>query len=309
MEGFNKYGKIKHLGDEENKHIFEEDKDVIYVQEKIDGGNFRIYIKDGVPIFGSRTQQLTSDDGEDINVAKNFRRCVDYVREKLKDRDLSFLNNHLIYGECCVKHSMDYNWQEIPPFILFDIKCPNGEWMLPQDYEQVAEILEIAVPKTMTYLSEELKRINIDDSFVPVSEYAPLSTPDMKAEGVVFKRYREPVFAKYVRSDFKEMNRQAFGTTKSHSTNYTEWLVAAYCTNPRIEKIVWKLMDEDKKLELALMPFLSRRVYEDIMEEHWRDICLGKKDIVDFRLFWKLITKRCFTVLKQIITNNALNEE
>jgi len=64
---FSKYLKIKIAGHEDNKRIFSDPEDDIVVEEKIDGGNFRFYINKGNIIFGSRTQQLTSNEGEEDN--------------------------------------------------------------------------------------------------------------------------------------------------------------------------------------------------------------------------------------------------
>jgi len=78
-----------------------------------------------------------------------------------------------------------------------------------------------------------------------------------------------------------------------------------YCTNPRIDKIIFKLLDEDFKLEMALMKQLPNRVYNDIMAEHWEDI-VKSRWVVDFGSLKKMITRRCLSVLKQVIVNNAL---
>ena len=120
---FKKYRKIFVVGHEENKEIFKDKDDEIIIEEKIDGGNFRFYIsEEGNIIIGSRTQQLTSNDGEDTNMNKMFRRCSDFVREKLSDKELDKYKGMIFYGENCVKHTLDYNWETIPPFLGFDIK-------------------------------------------------------------------------------------------------------------------------------------------------------------------------------------------
>jgi len=122
MEGFEKYHKIKRAGDAENRDILTDDSDEIVVQEKVDGANLRIFITDGQLIFGSRNQQLSSDDGEDSNVSKNFIKCLEYIRERTNGIDLSEYNGLILYGECMVKHTLQYNWDIIPPFLGFDIK-------------------------------------------------------------------------------------------------------------------------------------------------------------------------------------------
>ena len=122
MEEFTKYKKIYQLGNKENKDIFKDKGDWIYIQEKVDGANFRFYITDeGQIVFGSRSQQLTSNEGEDTNVQKNFMRCVNHVRGCLGDKDLSGYKGCIFYGECMTKHTIGYDWENTPPFLGFDI--------------------------------------------------------------------------------------------------------------------------------------------------------------------------------------------
>jgi ATP-dependent RNA circularization protein (DNA/RNA ligase family) len=137
MENFITYHKIKRLGDEENKEIFTNPEDEIIIQEKIDGGNFRFALLNGKLIFGSRTQQLTNDEGEDTNLNKNFRRCVEFVRSKFVQCPISDLNL-IFFGECCVKHTITYDWDKIPPFLGFDIYNIKEERYL--DYKECYEI-------------------------------------------------------------------------------------------------------------------------------------------------------------------------
>jgi len=310
MEEFIKYHKIKRLGDDENKDIFLNPDDEIVIEEKVDGANIRILIKDGKIIFGSRTQQLTSDEGEDIKIEKNFRRCVDFIREKLKDVDLKPFNNLILIGECMVRHTLNYDWDKIPPFLGFDIYDIKEENYL--DLNNVIlnyGILNLPiVPIINICKASELGEIN--DDFVPISQYAPRENPNQKAEGLVFKNYKRQIFAKYVRDEFKEHNSKVFGGNpkynKQGDTNNDE-IVFKYCTNARIEKCIFKLIDLGEKLEMALMKKLPTMVYNDMMEEEWKEITDPKKrNKIDFYNLNKLITKRCLSVLEQVITNNNL---
>ena len=133
----------------------------------------------------------------------------------------------------------------------------------------------------------------------------------MKAEGVVFKNYNKQLFAKYVRDAFKEKNAETFGHHyKYHleEDNDNARIVYVYATNARIDKMIFKLLDEGHELEIKLMEKLPKRLYADIMEEHWQDIVFSKWK-VDFGKLKKSITKRCLAVLKRVITNNAILSE
>ena len=80
-----------------------------------------------------------------------------------------------------------------------------------------------------------------------------------------------------------------------------------FCTNQRIDKIIFNLVVEVHTLDMKLMVLLPGAVYKDIMEEHWRDIVFSRYEI-NFRKLKKLVSQRCASVLKQVITNSLINE-
>lgn len=315
---FRKYIKIYLLGHEENVNIFSNPNDEIVIEEKLDGANFRWYINDfGQIIFGSHTQQLSED--KDHKYQKNFERCINHIKEKLYGKDLLKYKGMIFYGECCVKHTINYNWEKIPPFLGFDINNDENEnypkRYLP--YPLVKEVYEELglnfVPVIKVCKASELKVSEINDSVVPDSEYFSLSSQDKKAEGIIFKKYRfdennkddGQIFAKYVREKFKEKNKEVFGGGKKFAKDDAEYFTAVYCTNARIDKCIFKLTDEGKKLGMELMGELLNLVYKDIWEENWNEIAFSKKKI-DLQKFKQLISKRVLEVLKQVIINNSL---
>ncbi len=305
---FRKYHKIKILGDLDNVGIFDDEDDDIIIQEKMDGANFRFFIKDGNIIFGTRTQQITSNKGEPSNVQKNFTRCIDYVREvfwsNIDITESKKLEGYIFYGECMTKHTMNYDWDKVPPFLGFDIwDIKNERWV---DYSEMADIyqglgLEI-VPLIKIVKSKEISQVTDDD--VPQSVYCL-----DKAEGVVIKNYNKQLFAKFVREKFKEANRKNFGELKKFAKTDDEFLTAVYCTNARVDKMVFKLIDEGLKLDMTMMKYLPNRVYKDIWEEHWEEITTTKNKSCNFQLFKKLVTGKCLIILKQSIINNALSNK
>jgi ATP-dependent RNA circularization protein (DNA/RNA ligase family) len=302
---FNKYPKIRTLGDEENKDIFLNGEDLIYIQEKVDGANFRFYINDdGIIIFGSRTQQLNSNDGEDTNMQKNFMRCVNHIRGCLGDKDLSPYKGFIFYGECMVKHTIGYDWENTPPFLGFDIfDIKTGKFYdIDRTYVFFKGFGLDVVPIIKQVRASEIKEFTDED--VPTSKFY-----SGQAEGVVFKNSAKNIYAKYVRQAFKEKNRKEFGENKRHAETDEDYFTAIYCTNARIEKIVWKLTDDGNKLHLSLMPLLIKAVYKDIWEEHWNEITSTKQKTINFDKLKKAFTQRCFIVLKNIIVNNTIQQE
>ncbi len=306
---FKKYDKIYAIGHENNSEIFRDKKDEIVIQEKVDGGNFRFYItKEGYIIFGSRTQQLTSNEGEDTNVEKNFRRCVDYVREKWEaiKETTPKVSGYLFYGENMIKHTMAYDWEKIPPFLGFDIyNIKTGKYLDYKDIKKIFKKFKLEmVPLIKICKTKDIKAIT--DKDVPKSGYASPSSKDQQAEGICYKNYSKQLMGKYVREKFKEKNKEVFGGSKKFAKTDDEYFVAVYCTNARIDKCIFKLVDDGKKLDMTMMGDLLNMVYKDIWEENWNEIAFSKKK-VDLLNLKKLISKRCLEILKQSMVNNALN--
>ena len=312
MEGFIKYHKIKRLGDLENKHIFLNPDDEIVIQEKIDGGNFRFMISNGKVIIGSRTQQLTDDEGEDSNMNKMFKRCADFVREKITATEIPLdqFNGLIFFGENCVKHTMSYDFDNMPPFLGFDIYSISRESYL--DWTETHNLYEtLNLPMVPLINRTYAKNIcEVTDDNVPDSKYALESAVDKKAEGIVFKNYKEGIFAKYVRDAFKEKNSEAFGGNPKYNkvddTNDNEFLFK-YITNARIEKLIFKAIDEGNELDMKIMPIIIKGVYLDTIEEEWREIMTSNWKL-DFKNIRRLCAARVRSVLSQVITNNGLNK-
>lgn len=307
MEDFIKYPKIKIIGDEENKDLLSNPEDFIIIEEKIDGGNFRFMIYNDNLIFGTRTQQITSDEGKESNVNKNFKRCLMYIKDKIINNiNKNKYNHYIFFGECCVKHSMGYDWEKIPPFIGFDVYSMKEKKFL--DYTDVKKIynsLKIeVVPLIEIIQASKLKKYTDED--IPITKYPPKLNPKLQAEGIVFKNYRTQIFAKYVRSQFKEENKLAFGSSKKYANDDSERVAFEYCTNARIEKCIFKLIDDGNKLSVKLMELLPNAVYADIVEEHYKDVMFSRMT-VNFHTIKKIVSTRCFKVLSQVIVNNALN--
>jgi hypothetical protein len=148
---------------------------------------------------------------------------------------------------------------------------------------------------------------NIEDC-IGISKFISPSEEDQKMEGWVIKNYDKQLFCKIVRSKFKEKNRGVFGGSKKHAKSDEEYFSLMYCTNARIDKCIFKLLDEGKELSMSLMGELLNVVYSDIWEENWREMAYSKK-IIDTHNMKKLVSRRVLEVLKQTLINNALAKE
>lgn len=111
---------------------------------------------------------------------------------------------------------------------------------------------------------------------------------------------------KFVRVEFKEANKGKFGgKTKGISIEGAQQVVDKYCTNMRIEKAIFKFVDEGKELDMNLMPMIIGYVYQDIWTEEWKTIVKKMKEC-NFVTMRQLIADRCRAVLNQTIINNEL---
>jgi hypothetical protein len=225
------YDKIYALGNKENSTIFADDYDLIVIEEKVDGANFRFQIVDGLPLFGTRTQNLNKD-----NMNSNFKRAVDFVTEKLKYnvlKDIYEKAGLVFFCENMIKHTIGYNWDITPPVIGYDIfSVPENKYLDEKKCAMVFKEIGIEFIPLVRYCTSKECRELLEqlEELVPSSKYVA-----MKAEGIVFKNYKKQIFAKFVRKEFKEKNEEVFGKTKRKTTNDEEFLVVVYCNNFKIK--------------------------------------------------------------------------
>lgn len=304
---FKKYDKIHRLGKEENRDIFLTKQ--LYVQEKIDGGNFRFYFtEEGILIFGSRTQQLTSNEGEDSNVPKGFSKVVDYIRtqtEGVSEEHRKQFSGYVFFGEACIKHTLSYDWDNMPLFLGFDIYDTSTEkYLPPEEWKPMFDLLGLQYIEPAQVTVGEFRKLYIEEQHIPKCKYPPKTFLEQLAEGVVVKNYDNQIFAKIVREEFKEQNAKVFGGVPKQATTDDEEMVFTYCNNFRIEKIILKELDKGNELDMKIMGDVIRNTYQDIIEEEWRQI-LNSNWTLNFKNCRKLIANRCRYVLNNMIINNA----
>lgn len=291
---FHEYAKIERLGNPRTTQLLlDQTDDIIHVEEKIDGSNTRFLPLDGRIIYGSHHSSL-GDSNCQIN--GNWKKCIDFLNSKLAGKDLSPYNGMIFFGEYCIPHSIQYNWDEIPPFIGFDI-MQDGQY-LPY-IEKVRIFTELGlrvVPLLEVTTAGELAKRTVLESDIPQSKYGSI-----QAEGMVFKNYRTQTFLKFVSIKFKEVNRLKFGRSGDKPINDDEKLVKVYCTNARIDKQIFELLMEGKLLDMPLMQDLPKRVWADILEEHAREILMENWKL-DLRNCRKMVANRCRAVLAQMIS-------
>ncbi len=152
--------------------------------------------------------------------------------------------------------------------------------------------------------------MELNEKAFGISYYASPSAPPegRLMEGWVIKNYDKQIMGKIVREKFKEKNKEAFGGGKKFAENDDERIVATYCTNARIEKVIFKLLTEGDKLEMKLMAKVPSAIIQDIFEENWKEICMSQWS-VNFKGIRRKINKRCLAIISQMITNNTLRDK
>lgn len=294
---FRTYPKIHRLGKEETEGILD---GPVTVQEKVDGANVSIWLRDdGSIAYGSRTRELGDDD---------FNGFGTYVKSKTKEL-LEWFNNFgtntRLYGEWLVKHTITYPDEAYKEMYLYDIYLETlDDYADQHDVKLSAEKLGFKYPQLFVYdeiLTEEQIKEFVGKSFIGAN-----------GEGVIIKRldftnkWGNMVYAKLVHEHFKESNAIVFGGNNKHSETYWEmYVVNKYCTLSRVTKIMQKLQPEvDHKLDMAETPEMIGRCYYDlIMEEIWEIVT--KVPALDFKKLKSLCGKKFRQIYHDVLNNSV----
>ncbi len=268
----------------------------------------------GSLLFGSRNVTFTEDgeynegtvpkDPEDID-QDMFVDAVEYIHDQISTDELhniekTYGSKLVLFGENMVKHSLEYEWDAVPQWLMFGVYHVEDDRYLGFDeVRQIADRLGFnTVPKIDELPAEEFKeQFDPDDpdAVVPDSEYR-----DGTAEGIVLHNEDNDIKAKIHSEEFKEVHKQTGGEHGQESMpgDETAELVNKYATDGRIEKHIQKLtVDEDRDLEMQLMEELPMRVVEDIFDEEHEEIVRTNKT-VNFKNFRSKVAKKCVTMLR-----------
>ncbi len=279
-------------------------KNTVYIEEKLDGANFRFGKIHGTFRVGSRRVDLTQYI-EKIN--REYPPHSDVKKEaglfkKAILHALEYYNalkpNYEYIVEYMIPHTLDYHWERMPLFIGLDIYDIDQKQFLNWE-EKVAEFKRLGIPNAPLVMKTTIGDIAEKDpiTLIPRSRYR-----DGWAEGVVIKDYKRQWFVKAVRPEFREENKKVWGigskkAAKKYAKDGSEWFVEAFITKRRIEKIIEKLVDEGKPVGMELMQWLPREVLMDAWEEHWADVAM-ENVVIDTRKIRKLTANRCRRILE-----------
>ena len=292
------------------KKFYEEarPKDVIVVEEKIDGSNFRFEIlEDGKIAFGSKNRTITDGTKDLSEIKKRWRKGIRYITERvnkgIKRHGVDQFVGKTFFGEYCIPHTMKYDWKIIPLFLGFDVMDENGEFldfMLTREYYYKLNLETVPIVRIMQY---EFHSVEEYRRWLPKSKYS-----SNLAEGIVLKNNRTKRRVKYVNDAFREKRKDTFGSSAKIETDREQKIAAKYVTNARIKKAIHQLLDRGEALDMKMMVDLPSMVLHDVFNEELANM-IKNKVVVDLRALKKIVAKRCRAVLSQMIELAAINEK
>lgn len=231
----NSYPQIFNLGHPEIKEIFTEP---VEVTEKVDGSQFSFGVIDGELQVRSKSAQILGDPGM-------FRAGVEAVNTLEADLHPGWVyrgeylakpkHNALAYGRVPAKH-----------VIIFDVMIGPEDYM---SYDAIATEAARLGFETVPILYRGI--VSNVEQFKDFFELDSI-LGGQKIEGVVFKNYtrfgkdKKPLFAKYVRPEFKEINAKAWRGSNPTKTDVLTQIITALRTDARWLKAVQHLREQGK---------------------------------------------------------------
>lgn len=297
MSEMKKYTKVIRYNHKKNQDILESGN--IIVQEKLDGANASFTWNEITNTIDVFSRNCLLDEENDL---RGY-----YAWAKQLDEELVKENPHYIYfGEWLVKHKLHYG-PHMDQFYLFDIFDQQKRKYLPFDtVRQEAERLGLKVVPVFyegpTCSAEELK------------QYVGKSLLGEVGEGIVIKNvsYVDPfgiqIYVKMVSDAFSEKLKKK--ERKDHVVTQEELFISTYLTTARVEKFLYKLVDEgilQEDFGVEEMPIiireLSYRLYEDLIEEEGDSLDAE----FDHKLLRRMIGKKLPKQVKALLEAKILS--
>jgi len=255
-----------------------------HVFPKIDGTNSSIWLEDGEICCGSRNRKLSADDDNAGFYA--------WVHSEKIDTFTRFFNEHpdlRLCGEWLVPHTIKtYRKDAWRRFYVFDVMLEE-EYLPYESYVMIADYgIDVIPPQKIV----SNPTIDLLTKFLPVNTY--LIEDGMGAgEGIVIKnygfvnRFGRCVWGKIVRNEFKEENRDAFGTKEIRLTDDVEIkIVEQYITRSLIDKELSKILlaNEVTEFDHKFIPRLLTTVYYCLItDDLYEAIKKYKFPVIDFK--------------------------
>lgn len=294
MSEIKKYMDIVRLGHVSTSEVLNVG-DYITITEKIDGSNssFILNSDNKVDCFSRR---IKLDENETL------RGFYQWVQNNIKPELLN--PKYRYFGEYLASHKIQYKQEYYNQFYLFNIYDEELQEYLPDDIMK-NEAIRLGI-KTVPFFYEG-EYISFDHlmSFVGKSDMAI-----DKGEGIVVKntkyknRYGNQLFVKLVTEEFTEIQKQKAPKDPNRLFTAEQEFINTYLTKPRVEKMLYKLVDEgilEEKFGIEEMGIILRnlgtRIYEDIIKEESEYLPPN----YEIQLLRKAIDRKLPKIVKEII--------
>jgi len=285
------YPKVKRWGHEKVKDILSNPEDYIVIQEKVDGANFRFWVEDGKLCFGSRRINYLDENSPE------WRDCINYIKERV---DLKYINEDYIYvGECMKPHTIPYDFDNIPEFILFDIIYKKtGELANPTITS--TEVVIHHLPYVNTFFKGKAEDVTpelLENLLKERSAYG-----DVGIEGIVIKNYTKKQLCKRVTEQFLEDYKKVYGKKMKSKQSIEEKIVNRFITRARVGKVVERLKEEQGEVTERDIPKIIKGVTNDVLEEEILTIVNEMKvDRMMFKKFKKIASHKIVKIYFEMI--------
>ncbi|WP_435360453.1 RNA ligase family protein [Haloarchaeobius sp. DFWS5] len=157
----------------------------LWLSEKVDGAHLRFELADtGVLRFGDENRVWRDGDVPEPygHAVRHVRESVD--REALRDA-ADGAGGLVVYGVATQRRAIDYDWDQIPNFLGFDVWAGERDAFCPPDIaEKVVEGIGLAAINTFDR-EVPAKHFHLDRYEIPDSDWY-----DGPAAGVVFRNKR-----------------------------------------------------------------------------------------------------------------------
>lgn len=262
MSEMKKYMDVVRLGHKSTAGVLS-DEDNIVIQEKLDGANASFKREGDSIIAFSRNTQLSTEN--------NLRGFYEWTQTL----DVNKLLEGVIYfGEWLVKHKIDYG-SNANQFYMFDIYNEYTHeyvnFSMVRDEAMRLHLKIVPVFYEGKYISFEHLESFIGKTVLGVDG----------GEGIVVKnvdyqdQYGKQLFVKLVSDSFREVQKQK-APKDPNFKSAEQSAVESVLTKARVEKMIYKLIDEDILDEHfgiedmgTILKQLGSRVYEDIAKEEY----------------------------------------
>lgn len=300
MSEIKKYTDVIRYGKSGTQDVLQKG-DYISITEKIDGANVSFCVDDttdiGVAAF-SRNNQI----GEH-NTLRGFYEWVFRNILPIKDK----LNpNYRYFGEWLVSHKVVYKQDQYGKFYMFSIWDEEKEEYLSDEIVK-SEALRLGLETTTYFYEGEYISFEHIMSFVGKSDRTlELNT----GEGVVVKNvaYKrgdgKQVFVKLVSERFAEVQKQKLPKNPNLEDEH-KGLIDSVVTQPRIEKIINKMVDEgilneDYCIEDmgTILRNLGQLIFDDIVKEEY-DVIKDLEENILKKKIGKVLPVKVKAILKE----------